>query len=134
MLKERIDFMDNKELEKIAKRLRFNIVKMVGPDTPGHFGGSFSMAEIVTVLYFHKMRLDKNDPKWPGRDRLVFSKGHSGIIQYAALAELGYFPKEELWNLKKLVQCCKDILIWTKHRVLKPIQVLLDRVYPLRVV
>jgi len=102
MLKERIDFMDNKELEKIAKRLRFNIVKMVGPDTPGHFGGSFSMAEIVTVLYFHKMRLDKNDPKWPGRDRLVFSKGHSGIIQYAALAELGYFPKEELWNLKKL--------------------------------
>lgn len=90
------------ELGKKAKNVRLNIVKMVGPGKVGHFGGACSIADIVTVLYFHKMRHDPNNPKWEDRDRLILSKGHAAIVQYAALAMCGYFKQEELDNLKKL--------------------------------
>ena len=90
------------ELKKKAKSIRLNIVKMVGPGKAGHFGGSCSLAEIVSVLYFRKMRHYPEDPKWEDRDRLILSKGHGAIVQYAALAMCGYFPMDELWNLKKL--------------------------------
>jgi transketolase len=90
------------EFEKIAKKLRYNIIKMIGPGVPGHLGGSCSIADIITVLYFSKMKHDSTNPKWPQRDRLVLSKGHAAIIQYAALAEMGYFPVEELSTLKQL--------------------------------
>lgn len=90
------------DLKKIAKAIRLNIVKMVGPGKAGHFGGSCSLAEIVSVLYFRKMRHKPEDPKWEDRDRLVLSKGHGAIVQYAALAMCGYFPVEELKTLKKL--------------------------------
>ena len=90
------------ELEKVAKRLRYDIVMMIGAGKPGHLGGSCSIADIVAVLYFHKMRHDPQNPKWPDRDRLVLSKGHAALAQYAALAECGYFPKEELGTLKEL--------------------------------
>ncbi len=89
-------------LERQAKRIRMNIVKMVGPGKAGHFGGSCSIADVVAVLYFHKMRHDAQNPKWEDRDRLILSKGHAAIVQYAALAMCGYFPEEELWELKKL--------------------------------
>lgn len=89
-------------LKRVAAQLRYDVVKMVGPNNPGHFGGSFSITEVVTALYFYKMRHDPQNPKWSQRDRLVFSKGHAGIIQYAALAESGYFPRETLWTLKRL--------------------------------
>lgn len=91
-----------KEFEKIAKKLRYNIIKMVGPGVPGHFGGSCSIADLITVLYFNKMKHDPLNPKWPLRDRLILSKGHAAIAQYAALAEMGYFPMKELWTLKQL--------------------------------
>lgn len=90
------------ELEKKAKEIRLTIVKMVGPEKPGHFGGSFSIADIVAALYFYKMKHDPKKPKLAERDRLVFSKGHSAIAQYAALGICGYFPMDELWNLKEL--------------------------------
>lgn len=90
------------ELEKKAKEIRLTIVKMVGPGKPGHFGGSCSIADVVAVLYFHKMKHDPKNPKMETRDRLVFSKGHSAVAQYAALSMCGYFPKEELWKLKQL--------------------------------
>jgi transketolase len=90
------------ELEKIAKRLRYDIVLMIGAGKPGHLGGSCSIAEIVAVLYFHKMRHDPKKPKWPDRDRLLLSKGHAALTQYAALAECGYFDKKELGTLKEL--------------------------------
>jgi len=90
------------ELEKIARKLRFDIVIMIGADKPGHLGGSCSIAEIVAVLYFHKMRHDPKNPEWPDRDRFILSKGHAALTQYAALAELGYFPKEKLDTLKDL--------------------------------
>src|SRR4030042_2861835 len=91
-----------KELEKIAKKLRYDIVMMIGAGKPGHLGGSCSIADIVAVLYFHKMRHHPENPKWPDRDRLLLSKGHAALTQYAALAECGYFPKEELKTLKEL--------------------------------
>jgi transketolase len=91
-----------KELESIAKMLRYEIVMMIGAGKPGHLGGSCSIAELVSVLYFHKMRIDPKNPKWPDRDRFLLSKGHAVLAQYAALAELGYFPKEELSTLKEL--------------------------------
>ncbi|MEJ2650163.1 MAG: transketolase, partial [Sedimentisphaerales bacterium] len=91
-----------KELEKIAKKLRYEIVMMIGAGKPGHLGGSCSIADLVAVLYFHRMRINPEDPKWPDRDRLVLSKGHAVLTQYAALAELGYFPREELSTLKEL--------------------------------
>ncbi len=91
-----------KELEKMAKVLRYDIVMMIGAGKPGHLGGSCSIADIVAVLYFHKMRHNPKEPKWPDRDRLVLSKGHAALAQYAALAECGYFPKKELSTLKEL--------------------------------
>jgi transketolase len=90
------------ELEKIAKKLRYDIVMMIGAGKPGHLGGSCSIAEIVAALYFHKMRHDPANPEWPDRDRLLLSKGHAALTQYAALAECGYFPKKELETLKEL--------------------------------
>jgi len=90
------------ELEKVAKRLRYDIVQMIGAGKPGHLGGSCSIADIVAVLYFHKMRHDPRNPPWPDRDRFLLSKGHAALAQYAALAECGYFPKKELGTLKEL--------------------------------
>ena len=90
------------DLEKTAREIRYDIVRMIGPGKAGHLGGSCSIADIVTVLYFYIMRIDPKDPHWEDRDRLVLSKGHSTLALYAALAKLGYFPKEELMTLKQL--------------------------------
>jgi transketolase len=90
------------ELGKTAKKLRYDIVLMIGAGKPGHLGGSCSIAEIVAALYFYKMRHDPKNPTWPDRDRLLLSKGHAALTQYAALAECGYFPKEKLSTLKEL--------------------------------
>jgi transketolase len=90
------------ELEKKAAQLRLSIVRMVGPNKAGHFGGSCSIADVVTALYFYKMRHDPRNPAWEERDRLIFSKGHAAIAQYGALSMAGYFPEQELQNLKKL--------------------------------
>lgn len=67
----------------------------------GHPGGSLSIADILTVLYFHKMRHDPKNPKWDDRDRFVLSKGHGVPAQYALLAKSGYFSEEELMSLRK---------------------------------
>jgi len=91
-----------KHLENMAKRIRYDIVRMVGCGKTGHIGGSCSIADVIAVLYFHKMKHDPKNPKLPDRDRIILSKGHSALVQYAALAEAGYFPEAELYNLKKL--------------------------------
>lgn len=88
-------------LQRKANLLRKDVVEMIGVGKAGHLGGSCSLAEIVSVLYFSKMRHDPANPKMPDRDRLILSKGHAGLIQYAALAECGYFPKEWLQRLKR---------------------------------
>lgn len=90
------------ELEQKAKRIRKHIVRMIGIGKPGHLGGSSSIADIIAVLYFHKMRHDPKNPDWPERDRFLLSKGHAALAQYAALAESGYFALEELDRVKQL--------------------------------
>jgi len=90
------------ELEKMAKQLRRHVITMIATAGSGHPGGSLSAADIVTALYFKVMRHDPKNPQWPDRDRFVLSKGHAAPILYAALAECGYFPVEELSTLRKL--------------------------------
>jgi transketolase len=90
------------ELQKIALRLRYDLVEMIGVGAAGHLGGSASLAETVAALYFHKMNFSADRLKDPNRDRLVLSKGHAALIQYAALCEKGCFPREELKRVKTL--------------------------------
>ncbi|MCG1013095.1 transketolase [Tepidanaerobacter sp. GT38] len=89
------------ELQSKARIIRRHIVEMIAEAGSGHPGGSLSSADIVTALYFHVMNVDPKNPKWPERDRLVLSKGHAAPVVYAALAEKGFFPKEELLKLRK---------------------------------
>ncbi|MBQ9961111.1 MAG: transketolase [Firmicutes bacterium] len=94
--------MDFKEYQEIASRIRVDIVKQVHSAGSGHPGGSLSAADIVTALYFKEMNIDPQNPKMEGRDKFVLSKGHAAPVQYAALAEKGFFPVEELLTLRKL--------------------------------
>lgn len=92
----------NKLAEK-ALTLREHIVKdLIGTGKVGHLGGSCSSAEIVAALYFHKMKHDPQNPAMADRDRFLLSKGHAALVQYAALAMAGYFPKEQLKKVKSL--------------------------------
>jgi transketolase len=91
-----------KDIKRLAIKLRRDVVEMIGVGNAGHLGGSVSLAETMAVLYFHKLRLDKNKLKDPDRDRLVLSKGHAALIQYACLCEMGLFPREELLKVKTL--------------------------------
>jgi len=97
-----IDSQTVSELNKIAWQLRYDIVEMIGIGNAGHLGGSSSLAELIAVLYFNKMKINKDNPNDPLRDRLILSKGHAALIQYAALCELGFFPRTELKRVKSL--------------------------------
>ncbi len=89
-------------LEKKARVLRRYIVRMIGEAGSGHPGGSLSAADIISVLYFDLLNIDPSNPFDPQRDRFVLSKGHGAPVLYAALAERGFFPVENLWTLRKL--------------------------------
>jgi len=94
--------MNVKQLENTAHKLRRNVVNMIGAGYRGHFGGSLSCAELVTALYFYKMKHDPKNPRQEDRDRFILSKGHSSPILYAALGESGYFDKQHFETLKDL--------------------------------
>lgn len=89
-----------RELKRKAIQVRANILEMIPPGKVGHLGGSTSIADVMAALYFHTMKVNKDDPKDPGRDRLIMSKGHAVLVQYACLAELGYFDRTELGKVK----------------------------------
>jgi len=89
------------ELKRVANVLRQDIISMLVTSKSGHPGGSLSAAEIVATLFFHEMKINPQDPHWADRDRFVLSKGHAAPVLYAALAEKGYFPKEELQWLRQ---------------------------------
>lgn len=94
-----------KEVQMLSSRaneIRQDIIRMLGRAGSGHPGGSLSAADIVTALYFRVMRIDPDNPKDPGRDRFILSKGHAAPVLYAALANRGFFPREELLTLRKL--------------------------------
>jgi len=90
------------ELQQIARKLRRDIVTMIAKAGSGHPGGSLSSVEILTTLYFKIMHHKPDNPKWQDRDHFILSKGHAAPVLYAALAETGYFPTEELMTLRKL--------------------------------
>ena len=92
-------------MEAVAKRLRRDIVSMIGKAGSGHPGGSLSAVEIATALYFRILRHNPKDPGWTDRDRFILSKGHAAPLLYAVLAECGYFPIEELSTLRELDSC-----------------------------
>ena len=89
-------------LREKAKQLRRDVITCVGVGTAGHVGGSCSSADLVAALYFYKMHYSAADPKLESRDSFLLSKGHAAILQYAALAEAGFFPREEPKTTKDL--------------------------------
>lgn len=89
-------------LEKTACKIRIGIIHGVHAAKSGHPGGSLSIADIMTYLYFKEMNIDPKNPKDPGRDRFVLSKGHAAPALYATLAERGYFSPDELFNLRHI--------------------------------
>jgi len=90
------------ELKKICRDLRRNILTMLEKAGSGHTGGSLSIVEILSALYFYKLRHDPRRPDWPQRDRFILSKGHGCPALYAVLAKAGYFKPQTLWSLRKL--------------------------------
>lgn len=90
------------ELAKIAKQTRRYIIEMITAAKSGHPGGSLSAVEIVTTLYFDALKHDPANPQWPDRDRFLLSKGHACPVLYAAMAQCGYTPIDELNSLRKL--------------------------------
>lgn len=90
------------ELEQIAKKVRLGIIDAVYYGKSGHPGGSLSIADILTVLYFDEMNIDNENPNWEDRDRLVLSKGHCSPALYSCLANRGYFPVEDLKTFRNI--------------------------------
>ena len=89
------------KLKRLANNVRFGIIESLYNAACGHPGGSLSIADIITYLYFEEMNIDPGNPKAEGRDRFVLSKGHTAPALYSVLAERGYFDKEELRTLRK---------------------------------
>ncbi len=89
------------ELKTIATNVRKDVVTAVHAAASGHPGGSLSVADVLTLLYFEVMNIDPKDPKNPDRDRFVLSKGHCSPALYGVLAERGFFPKEDLITFRK---------------------------------
>ena len=89
-------------LERLCNEFRITLIERLHAAKTGHPGGSLSVCEILTSLYFEKANVDAANPKWEGRDRIILTKGHAAPMLYIALAEKGFFPKEELATLRQL--------------------------------
>lgn len=94
--------MDHKHYEELAAKVRIDVIRAIHSAGSGHPGGSLSAADIVTALYFKGMNIDPADPAKADRDKFILSKGHAGPVQYAALAERGYYPVSDMMSLRKL--------------------------------
>jgi transketolase len=91
-----------KSLNLVANTIRMDVVKMLYEAKSGHSAGSIGLADIFAALYFNILHHEPNKPEWEERDRLILSNGHVCPVLYSALANAGYFPKEELLTLRKL--------------------------------
>ncbi len=96
-----MDTKEKRELQKLAIQVRKGVIEGTGHAKSGHPGGSLSIADIVTYLYFHEMNVDPKNPKWEDRDRFVLSKGHTAPALYAALSLKGFFPWEHIATLRQ---------------------------------
>jgi transketolase len=90
-----------RDLTQKAQKFRLQVLKMVYHAQSGHIGGAFSVAEILTSLFFHHLRLDPKNSSWEGRDRLLFSKGHACAMLYTVMANRGFFPVDELMTFRQ---------------------------------
>ncbi len=97
-----MDVISKNELAKIACNVRMGIIEGTFNAKSGHPGGSLSIAEILTYLYFKEMNIDAQNPTMPERDRFVLSKGHAAPALYSVMAQKGYFPVDELKTLRKV--------------------------------
>jgi transketolase len=88
-------------LEQKAREIRRRILTMIYRAASGHVGGSLGATELVVALYYHLMRHEPKDPRWPGRDRFILSKGHCTPVLYAVLADCGYFPLADLDTFRR---------------------------------
>ncbi|MCL2056377.1 MAG: transketolase [Oscillospiraceae bacterium] len=94
--------MNITEQTEKARHLRADIIKMLYLAKSGHPGGSLSCVEMLMALYYNVAKIDPKNPRWEKRDRIVMSKGHACPALYAVLADKGYFPREDLWRLRKI--------------------------------
>ncbi len=94
-----------KSLQERARAIRRDVVRGLYNTQSYHLGASFSIVELLSSLYFHKLRVDPQRPDWPDRDRLILSKGHGSAALYATLAHRGFFPREELLKMKTFGSC-----------------------------
>jgi len=92
---------DIMELTEKARRIRITTIKAIAISGGGHIGGSMSIVEVLTLLYYRYLHVDPKNPKKQDRDRLVLSKGHSGPTLYTILADLGFFPEDWLFTMNK---------------------------------
>ncbi|MFR2571407.1 MAG: transketolase [Clostridia bacterium] len=90
------------DLEKMAKEIRKGILEEVYNAQSGHPGGSLSIADILTVLYFNQLKIDEKNPEWSERDRCILSKGHCSPALYSCLAHRGFFPVEDLKTFRNI--------------------------------
>lgn len=90
------------ELSKTAAKVRIHALDAVNYASSGHIGGSLSVTDLLTALYFHEMKVDVKNPKWDDRDRFVLSKGHCTPALYGTLAEKGFFPVEDLKTFRNI--------------------------------
>ncbi len=97
-----MDATIKKQLEKTACKVRMGVIEGVFNAKSGHPGGSLSISDVLTYLYFAKLNVDPKNPKWADRDRFVLSKGHCAPALYAVLAERGFFDKSELKSLRHI--------------------------------
>ncbi|MFH1148472.1 MAG: transketolase [Pseudomonadota bacterium] len=95
---EKLSARDSVQLDARSIDIRRSIVRVLDASRRGHLGSSFSIVEILRVLYDDILRYNALDPKWPHRDRCVLSKGHGCLALYVILAEKGFFPEAELWK------------------------------------
>ena len=96
MEKEKLVFLQEK-----AKKLRYDVIEMIGRFGVGHIGGCMSVMDALTAIYYDKGNMDAKDPKKQDRDRVVMSKGHAGPAMYAVLRDKGYFPEDWIGTLNK---------------------------------
>ncbi len=96
-----MDISEKKQLSLTACRVRQHIIEGTFNAKSGHPGGSLSAADVITYLYFREMKVDPANPQWADRDRFVLSKGHAAPALYGALAVRGFFPEDEIKNLRK---------------------------------
>jgi transketolase len=89
-------------LKHMARQLRLDALETIYKANSWHLGSCFSAAEIMSVLYFHELNIDPQNPGWADRDRFIMSKGHASAIWYSALAEKGFFPKKELATYRQI--------------------------------